>query len=292
MGVLLFEYIDEDIIVHHMLDDASDTSYANRHEFKMHTHDYIELYQLISGNVTFYAEGNEYQLESGDVMVFHNQETHCGKVSPNTPYERITIHFSKDLFSSLDPDGILMQPLFNRNLGENNLYRDNSANNIYTTYFRKLIEDAPNQRFHIRANLLLLLNEINTSFLAMHPNTIQPLNTFAHQIMDYINANLFDNLTLDGIAEKFFISKPQLCRVFKQTAGATVWEYITLKRLLCARDLIMVGFSPIIASLECGFNDYSAFYRSYLKHFGVSPNKHKGQAISENKFKASKTKKV
>ncbi|MBO5783869.1 MAG: helix-turn-helix transcriptional regulator, partial [Clostridia bacterium] len=53
--------------------------------------------------------------------------------------------------------------------------------------------------------------------------------------------------------------------------GSTVWEYVTIKRLIRAREIIGAGTSPTEAAGACGFNDYSAFYRASRRQFGHSP---------------------
>ena len=71
-----------------------------------------------------------------------------------------------------------------------------------------------------------------------------------------------------------FISKAQLWRSFKETTGYSPWNYITLKRLIKAKQLIESGEAPTKIFSECGFSDYTTFYRAYKKHFGHSPNQH------------------
>jgi AraC-like DNA-binding protein len=67
------------------------------------------------------------------------------------------------------------------------------------------------------------------------------------------------------------MSVSQLERVFKQATHSSVWHYITLKRLAAARERIESGSSATDASLECGFGDYSSFYRAYVKEYGRAP---------------------
>ena len=38
-----------------------------------------------------------------------------------------------------------------------------------------------------------------------------------------------------------------------------------------ARQLILSGAAPTKVFAQCGFSDYSAFYRAYRKEFGISP---------------------
>ena len=81
-------------------------------------------------------------------------------------------------------------------------------------------------------------------------------------IIAYLNARITENLTLDSICESFYISKSQLNRKFRRMIGSTVWEYVTAKRLIMAKELLQKGESPMKVYSQCGFNDYTSFYRA------------------------------
>ena len=68
-----------------------------------------------------------------------------------------------------------------------------------------------------------------------------------------------------------FISKSQLNRKFRNVTGSTVWEYITAKRLILAKELLVRGEKPTSVYTKCGFNDYTSFYRAYKTKFLHSP---------------------
>ena len=94
----------------------------------------------------------------------------------------------------------------------------------------------------------------------------------AYRIIRYLNKHLEQPITLEDICHRFYISKSQLCRVFRAATGTTVRQYLTIKRLVKARQLIEAGERATHVSLQCGFNDYSSFYRAYSKHFHCAPS--------------------
>ena len=97
-------------------------------------------------------------------------------------------------------------------------------------------------------------------------------------ILQYINENLSGDLRIDQIAETFYISKYHMMRLFKQETGHTLGNYISKKRLLLAKELILSGLSPDQACFQCGYRDYSTFFRAYRKLFGHSPQE--GRTLS------------
>jgi len=100
------------------------------------------------------------------------------------------------------------------------------------------------------------------------------------QIIWYLNRNLKEEITLDMISERFFISKHHLNKVFRKATGTTVVDYLIRKRISMAQHLLINGYSAQEAATEVGFDDYSAFYRSYVRVTGHSPAQDKGAAVA------------
>lgn len=48
-------------------------------------------------------------------------------------------------------------------------------------------------------------------------------------------------------------------------------KYIHAKRLFYAKQLLDLGKKPTEICYQCGYNDYSTFYRNYVKLFGFAP---------------------
>ena len=63
---------------------------------------------------------------------------------------------------------------------------------------------------------------------------------------------------------------------FKAVTGGSVYGYINQKRLTSALAMLRKGASASDAAKECGFSDYTVFYRSFKKMYGFSP----GEVIS------------
>lgn len=88
----------------------------------------------------------------------------------------------------------------------------------------------------------------------------------------YIMDNLGENLNLLVLSDKFEISLFTLQRIFKQTYGQTVHQFILEKRLDKANILLTTTHDPIkVIMSEVGFKSSSAFTRTFHKKFKISP---------------------
>lgn len=268
----LFNHLDSEIYCHHSVDIE-----PNPNNFYMHVHEHMELFYLISGDVEYIVEGTSYKLSPGSIILARAGEAHMPVVHAGTPYERISIQFAAHLLKSVDPDGHLIRPLLERSLGQQNLYpTPGHPNDFFMAYFSHF--DRPGydsqKRVHILSILLMVLDEISYQFGQVDDREKYPdAGGISTQLINSINEDLFEDISLSSISRKFFLSESQVNRVFKKATGSSVWEYIRIKRLLAAREKILAGENPSAACFSCGFQDYSTFYRAYKAHFGVSPSK-------------------
>lgn len=244
--------------------------------FVMHTHSTAELFYFVDGRAVYHIEGNSYQLQPGDILLMRPSEAHYVEQDPTVPYERICLHFDTSLFSGLDPKNTLLRPYFDREPGKRNLYRTGGEET-----FRTLLDNIikTEDRLSAIANLILVLQQISVLFQSGNEADPQP-DTPEYKIMQYINRNLSKELSIQELCNHFFISRAQLCRMFKGITGTSVGKYIRVKRMIVAQELLQQGKKPTEVYAACGYQDYSTFYRAYTQYFGYSPKDI--QQIKEN----------
>lgn len=262
-------YRDKDFSLSHSLDTVPDPAH-----FKMHTHTTTEIYYLLKGQGVFHIEGNEYPLERGDLLIMKPSESHYIDLDCSYPYERIVLNLNTEYLRQIDPEGYLLRPIQDRKPGKRNLYRSHEfRTGSCSHYFENMFSTIGNPRINILSALLPLLNEVYCVYISREEDTDDSMDPLPHRIIRYINKNLAGPIHLEDICQNFYISKSQLCRLFKGATGTTVWQYITIKRLVKARQLIAAGENATHIYSQCGFSDYSSFYRAYIKHFRCAPSK-------------------
>lgn len=119
--------------------------------------------------------------------------------------------------------------------------------------------------------LLVYLNRVHINNTYINEKDSLKFDKQIEGILKYINSNLQDDLSAESLSQKFYISRYYLMHKFKKETGYTLHNYINQKRLLMAKDLIISGEQITKASIQCGFNDYSCFLRSFKKLFEKAP---------------------
>ena len=92
------------------------------------------------------------------------------------------------------------------------------------------------------------------------------------KVINYINENLAAPLMIEDICQHFHYSKSYIAKEFKSSLGVPIKQYIITKKILLAESLISKGNKPTEIYNKCGFEDYSTFYRNYIKIVGKAPS--------------------
>lgn len=97
--------------------------------------------------------------------------------------------------------------------------------------------------------------------------------SIASRIGKYISDNINEKITLEMLSEEFHFSKNQIINIIKKEYNMTPFEYLNSIKLSMAENLLEVtsDSNEKIAS-ECGFNNYSHFYRLFYRKNGISPS--------------------
>ena len=234
--------------------------------FSMHTHNMFELLYFISGDATHIIEDRKYKLKKGDLILIRPSKYHFIQIDSSATYERYDILFDEKML------GITEASLLPSSAEVINL----SSNTIADGLIRKTdyyCEHLPEPEF---ANVLtLILKELFINLNIVRENIASDysvVNPLLSKALKYINDNIFTVNGVSEVASALFITESYLFRLFKSELKNTPKKYINDKRLLYAQKLILNGRKPTEVYEDCGFNDYTSFYRSYIKFFGHSPS--------------------
>ena len=91
--------------------------------------------------------------------------------------------------------------------------------------------------------------------------------------IDFIETNLTERLNLDRIADAVHYSKYHLHRVFSDTVGLTVHEYMKRRQLTESAKLLVFSEKPIVdIALLSGYRSQQAFTSAFTAMYKMPPN--------------------
>lgn len=106
-------------------------------------------------------------------------------------------------------------------------------------------------------------------------------NELIDRIIRYIEAHYTDSqLSLEVVADNFNVTSQYLSKFFKDNTGYNYVEYINIKRIEKAKELLKVKENKVKeAALESGFDNIGNFINVFKKHVGVTPGQYKEKGL-------------
>lgn len=257
----------------------SDTNIKNVED---HVHNYYEFYFLIGGSVSITIAGKPYPLVVGDVIIIPPHVMHQVNIlDQSIPYQRFVFWITKEYFDVLlnqSPDYGYLIDLAQSEKTYVYHYDVITFNTMKSKVFQ-LIEEILSERFGKTAKIALCISDLilyinRTVYEMTHANAPKEEQTLYQKLITYIETHIDEDLSLDLLANQFYVSKYHISHVFKENIGLSVYQYILKKRLSICRNAIIANTQISEAYLQCGFKDYSSFYRAFIKEYGLSPSEY------------------
>lgn len=253
-----------------------------------HQHDFFELFFLLGDHIDDIVEGMRYSLSPGSVVLVAPGQMHRPDVAgPVRSIDRFVLWISTEYVRSItDALPRLHYALWGDMTGRNLIQTDEDT----TALMRQLLfalhrEDARPDADGaalaraIIGQLLIHCGRGIASRTDIAPHKAELRYREIMRVYEHIVANLPDrNLSVSALADRFFMDKNTLTRQFKRQVGMTPGECIRRHRLEAVRRQILRGAPMQQACAECGFSDYSAFYRAFRQAYGISPRDYAAQA--------------
>ncbi|AJQ25604.1 transcriptional regulator, AraC family [Pelosinus fermentans JBW45] len=247
----------------------------------IHIHDCYEIYYSISGGKQFLIDNRFYDINLGDLFIINQFESHYLTQINNMVHERIIISIYPDFLKEISTIKTDLSYCFTeRNQVFNHRISLNKKQQYRFLYFIGKITTLNEFGSDIldRVAFMEMMVMINSLFINNHSLEIADSNFQYNQqvqeILTYINQHITEAITVEHLAEQFYISTSYICRIFKATTGTTINKYINARRITIAKTLLTMGLGVSEVCEKCGFNDYSNFLKSFTKAVGISPKKY------------------
>ncbi|MDU5658214.1 MAG: AraC family transcriptional regulator, partial [Clostridium perfringens] len=96
--------------------------------------------------------------------------------------------------------------------------------------------------------------------------------------------NITEEISLNNLEKRFYVSKFHISREFKKATGLTVHRYIVKAKLDFCKKLIEEGKPIADVAHICGLGSYNNLFRAFKKEFGITPKEYYNQIKKTNKI--------
>lgn len=241
---------------------------VNDNMSKSHYHDYFEIYLLESGERIHMIKDSMFRMQAGELILFSPYIMHHSFGEQDVPFKRIVLYFHKSEVDSQE----LLEALENGS----GLYRPEKKDYQFIhSIINQLIDEQENQApfkqscEHTLLNILLIYLMRNS--IQQQPVKIEMGNRI-DTVINYIHNHYAEDISLQLLAELFYISPYYLCREFKRCTNRTIVQYINVTRIMNAQRKFMETDKNVTQiSKETGFSNVTHFNRVFKTVTGMTP---------------------
>jgi len=257
---------------------------SNRETYNGESHDFWEIVYVDKGEVNANTESGYYRLNQGNILVHSPNEYHrlesTGSKAPN-------------LFIVTFSCGNESMAFFDRN----KLFRIGQAEHAVLARLMKESSNAfglneypisprPDAPFGAEQLFRLYLEELLIRIVRNEgsaPSQASLLSTtkenqgerLSRRIVDYLERNLSDKITLDGLCAQFSMSRTQMNILFKRTVGIGIIGYLNRTKIDRAKTYIREDvYNLTEISNLLGYSSVHYFSRQFKSTVGMSPSEY------------------
>lgn len=245
-----------------------------------HFHSYYELYYLYSGERYYFIKDKTYHVQSGTLVLIKPYDIHHTTNCAEHGYDRHLIYFEKsylkDLAEAIGKETNLLE-CFDKDISiiKLNMHERHFVETLLKTMEKEYIAQEKDHEIYLKTSLIQLLIFMNRHSDRLSENDITYINASHKTISEitaYMNTNYREDISLQSISKKFFISPYHLSRTFKKITGFSFIEYLNGIRIKEAQTLLRKDDMHISEIAEkVGYNSTTHFGRIFKSITGTSP---------------------
>lgn len=253
----------------------------------VHYHECYEIVLYVQAGITAYVGGQCLSLQTHDLLIIAPWQIHKITYNNAETYSRFVMYLSPDCATRVF--SILKEP------GNYDLLARSQGLKVSLTLqeYSRLNGLLRNMTYHktqhsgIRAELLetystLILCELH---YILNEHSIQEVEHGQHKrsivekALEYLNVHYNECISLEDLEKKLYLNSCYISRIFSQTMGMSLIQYLQFKRVLEAQRMLSDTSKPILEiCYSCGFNNMQHFYRTFKCITTVTPKQFRDSA--------------
>ena len=234
--------------------------------FHRHFHTNFEILLVITGNVHYNIDGEQYILKPYDLLLIPASTYHFVIPMSNVPYENYVLNFSPEILDN-EQRALFVKPRI-INIGSDLLlHRMFGLLDTYHAMYSQA-DFAKASGCLLSEILLYIRHALQTR---TYPKPLQDSNPNISKIVCYITDHLQSEINCDILSQQLGFSKSYVQNLFSKYMGIGLQQYINQKKIHAAHYDIQKGMSPSAAAAKYGYRNYSSFFRQYKTFFGNTP---------------------
>ncbi|WP_425435889.1 AraC family transcriptional regulator [Metabacillus halosaccharovorans] len=243
-----------------------------------HFHSTFEVYYLLSGKREFFIKDRTFVVQEGDVIIISPNILHRTTNAEMPKHERFIVNIHENYMGSVNQAyQEIFQPLFEQEyiIVRCSLQERLWIESLCQKVSQEIIDEMPGFEMYAQTLVLQLLiiccRHVKQNSLESleYPS---PMHERISEVVRYMNNHYMNDLSLNLVAEKFYVSPYYLSRFFKEATGFTFIEYLNSVRIKEAKKLLEHSSMKVNTIYKkVGFRSITHFGRVFKSITGYAP---------------------
>lgn len=255
---------------------------------EFHTHVYFQIYYIKKGSLTHFVENYSSKLSAGDMFIIPPGVVH--RIEDDEGISFYSLSFMPEIIEEMSHVASFAANFLKQisSMGhirpkitvpaDEVLRIETLIEQIYDEFQKNNLAGGEIVKIYTALLISLFARIYFDSSNELPLPKSEDKNRLMLYCIDYIKLNYFKNLTLEDMLRLSALSKGEFCRRFREMTGDSFLSYLNRCRIRKACERINNGDKITSVYSFCGYDDYSAFYRNFVKVMGISPAQYKHNA--------------
>ena len=267
--------------------DADEDFYITRinnpvDTLNLHVHEYYQAFYVISGSMVHHVGDGTAELSAGDIFILppnlpHYIEAECGKV------DFYALSFMPVYFRGIQESNKLIADFLHylTTAAPETIHLKLTLSNEDIIFaeelFKRTREEFKSKRTGkdamVKACVTVLLSLFARIYFEQQAEALNPAENRQAVLycIEYIKNHFDEPISLSEIARRSAMSKSCFCKLFSSITGTSFKHYLNSCRVNHAAELLKAGEKVSTVSTLCGYDDFSTFYRNFIKIMDIPP---------------------
>lgn len=246
-----------------------------------HFHSIYEIYYLLEGEIEYFIYDKIYTIKAGDIVIIPPNTLHKTVNSNSAKRKRLLIYLDRSYLSEYSDDELLLWDSVSI-VRTDSLERTNRI-------FDELLAEYQNGKDVVLMKALLCELIILLKRKTERKNYIIESTASSRRISEvitYLNESFNTKITLESVANHFYMNPSYLSRSFKKHTGISFSDYLLKYRIKKALAEMMDSTTNITQiAFDVGFNSTNHFCKAFKKVMKISPLQYKKTILLKSKIK-------
>ncbi len=245
-------------------------------KYKLHWHRSIEIILVLKGSVRLMLNGEDYTLAEDDLVLINSSAIHSTIHDQGADNMLLALQIPIEYFRNKEIDFSNLQIRCISNSGNRDIPVFKEIRKCIGEIVHELNKASFGYKLAIESRIDAMITLVLRNFATIETQMVESNLNRVQSILDYIDANFSERISLEDIAEREHLSTYYMSHFFREKVGISFKAYLKNIRLKKAHwQISNTNKSVIEIAVDCGFANVKALNKLFKEVYDMSPGEYR-----------------